>query len=155
MEKGYGHAFPLPDPSGQSLELCRVQGKELFSTGTHPPLDPEPVLPSHQGRRAVTDQGVELRSILASDLHHVLETGVGDQEDPGPLSLQEAVGGHGGSVKEAIGRGRFPHDLTAALENGVGGVSGGRWHLQGPEASFLEEEEIGERASRVHRENES
>jgi hypothetical protein len=100
----------------------------------------------------MTHQSIELGPVLASDFDHVLEAAVGHKDDTGTFTLQEAVGGHGGAMKEAVGQ---PPGQKAAgpCQHGFRRISRRGRNLEGGEGPVRQEKEIGEGTSGVYRQD--
>lgn len=100
----------------------------------------------------MSNQGVELGPVLATDLHNILETPIGDQNHPGAFPFQKPIGGHRGAMEKSVGS-RFSQELTTSGQNRLSRVGRCGGYLQSCEDSVRQEEKVREGSPGVHRED--
>ncbi len=150
VEEDHRQRFGLRHPVGERFELGGVEGLDLLAAGSQAASDPHPVVPGHQRREPVSHESIELGTVLAADLDDVLEAPVGDEDDPGAGPLQEGVGGHRGAVEEEEGLAGPSQELPGSFQDRLRRVCRGGADLQDLQVAAPEEEEVRERAARVH-----
>ena len=103
---------------------------------------------SASGAGSVGERVVQRGAVLAGDLDQRLETGVGHQQRPGPPTLQQSVGGHGGAV-EQVGPGTRPHRSAGPGHHPLALVVGGGRDLPDGHGRTVPHGDVGERPAHV------
>ena len=148
---------PLRDAAGEILQRLVGERDERPAVEIEPLRDPKAVAPLDQRPRLGPLQREVVLAVHALDVWDVLETGGGDVDDRGPISLQERVRRHGGADADAIegvGRGLA---LGDGIHDGVDGTGGGRWGLGDDQLPRLvvDPDQIGKGPARVDPESNS
>ena len=141
MEERYrdGLGTSLPYRAHELRDLTGIEGRDLCAVGTEPTGNAETIVAVHQGWQAVTHERVELGTVLAADLDHVLESLVGDERHPRAPTLEQY------EVRP------LRDHASDAVEHGLGRVVGGRRDLERLDRAVREEDQVRERAARVDR----
>jgi hypothetical protein len=67
------------NPNGEGCEFLKVKRFNFFTLGPNSPANPHAIITHHQRGKPMSNQRVELRSVLPADLNYVLKPSVGHQ----------------------------------------------------------------------------
>ena len=148
VQQDHGHALHAFDPLQEPGQLLVVQRFDFVAVRIQAAGQAKAVLSGHERGFAMPGQRIELGPVLPADFDHVLEAPVGDQGDSGSPSLQQCVGGYGGSMQQQVRR-FVLHDLRYSPQHRLGRVCRSRRDLQGAQAPVFEQQDVREGATGI------